>query len=82
MHDLLFAEQGSLGNVALKAKAARLGLDTSRFSECFDSGKSAEIVRTDADAAQALAIVGTPATFVNGRLIRGAATFVRTLGGY
>jgi protein-disulfide isomerase len=75
MHDLLFVEQAYLTIDALKEKAKRLGLDTAIFGECLDSGKSADAVRLDAEAGQKLGITGTPATFVNGRLIHGTATF-------
>jgi protein-disulfide isomerase len=74
MHDLLFAEQAYLSIDALKEKAKRLGLDSAIFNECLDSGNSADAVRLDAAAGQKLGITGTPATFVNGRLIRGTAT--------
>jgi protein-disulfide isomerase len=72
MHDLLFAEQGSLNVESLKEKARRLRLDSKTFDDCLDSGKSAAAIAVDADAAEQLAIDATPTSFVNGRYITGA----------
>jgi protein-disulfide isomerase len=72
MHDLLFAEQKSLGLDALKEKAKRLGLDARTFEDCLASGKSKETVIRDTEAAEQLGLGGTPASFVNGRYLNGA----------
>jgi len=74
MYDTLFAEQNALGVDALKEKAKRLGLDTAIFDECLDSGKSEQAIQADARAAEALGITGTPASFINGRLVNGTAS--------
>lgn len=75
MHDLMFEEQRQLTVPELKAKAARLELDTEAFDECLDSGKYAEKVQEDFQAGQKAGVTGTPAMFVNGRLVSGAVPF-------
>jgi|SRR5271165_3392078 len=72
MHDLMFAEQASLGMNALKEKARRIGMDTTLFNNCLDSGKHRDAIRADLKAGDELGIQGTPATFINGRYISGA----------
>ncbi|HMD75186.1 MAG TPA: thioredoxin domain-containing protein [Steroidobacteraceae bacterium] len=76
MYDLLFQEQNALEVNALKDKAKRLGLDTASFDECLDSGKSRDAVRRDSQAAEQLAISGTPTSFVNGRFVGGTVSAV------
>lgn len=72
MHDLLFAEQASLSVEALKEKAGRLGLDTKTFDQCLDSGKSRDVIAADRRDGDELGIMGTPASFINGRFTSGA----------
>ena len=72
MHDLLFAEQTSLSVDALKEKARRLGLDSSTFDQCLDSGRSRDVIAVDRRDGDALGIMGTPASFINGRFTSGA----------
>jgi protein-disulfide isomerase len=72
MHDLMFAEQDSLGVEDLKIKAQRLGLDRSAFDQCLDGGKERDAIALDAEGGDGLGIEGTPACFVNGRFLSGA----------
>ena len=74
LHDLMFAEQDDLAVDALKAKAARLGLDKS-FNRCLDSGYYHDAVLADLRAGDALGVSGTPALFINGRFVDGAVPF-------
>ncbi|MDX1383934.1 MAG: DsbA family protein, partial [Thermoanaerobaculia bacterium] len=75
MHDLLFAEQGSLDGEGLKDKAARLELAEEVFAECLDSGRHFEAVQEDLRAGAEAGVDGTPAMFVNGRFLSGAVAF-------
>jgi protein-disulfide isomerase len=75
MHDLMFAEQRQLTVPDLKTKAERISLDTARFNECLDSGKYAPQVQKDLAAGTQAGVSGTPAMFVNGRLVSGAVPF-------
>ena len=75
LHDLMFAEQGALAPVDLKAKAARMDLDADAFEECLDSGRYYDAVMADVRAGDAVGVAGTPAIFVNGRFLNGAVPF-------
>jgi protein-disulfide isomerase len=72
MHDLMFEEQQQLAVADLKAKAERLELDTDQFNQCLDSGKYKAEVQADMQAGQRAGVTGTPAMFINGRLVSGA----------
>jgi protein-disulfide isomerase len=75
MHDLLFAEPVELEVASLKAKAAGLGMDTGAFNSCLDSGKNADEVHQDIQAGVVVGVTGTPAIFINGRIVTGAQPF-------
>ncbi|MGV8142070.1 MAG: DsbA family protein [Candidatus Pacearchaeota archaeon] len=72
MHDLLFS-QGVVGGVeTFKGYASQLGLDASKFSTCLSSGKFADEVQADLEYGAQIGVQGTPAFFINGRMISGA----------
>ncbi|HXK11742.1 MAG TPA: thioredoxin domain-containing protein [Vicinamibacteria bacterium] len=75
MHDLLWANNAKLQVADLKAHAATLGLDAAAFDQCLDSGRDAALVASDVAAGQGYGVSGTPAFFVNGRLLTGAQPF-------
>lgn len=58
-----------------KGLASKLGLDQGKFDSCLDSGSKAESVNKDAEEGSQAGVNGTPAFFVNGRLISGAMPF-------
>lgn len=72
MHDKLFENNTALGVTNLKSYAKDLGLNQSKFDDCLDSGKYAAKVNQQAAEAQAAGITGTPGTFVNDQLVKGA----------
>lgn len=74
-HDKLFENQQSLDIASLKEYAKDLGLDTVAFDNCLDSGKQADEVKKDFADGQKAGVSGTPAVFVNGKLISGACPF-------
>jgi len=75
-HDTLFENQpGGYSITKFKQWAGDLGLDVNQFSSCLDSGKYASKVQTDEADGQSRGVQGTPATFVNGRMISGAVPF-------
>ena len=74
-HDRLFANQQKLGAGDLKKHAADLGLDTARFASCVDSHKYKAVVDTDIAEGNDAGVDGTPAFFINGRMISGAQPF-------
>lgn len=71
-HDRLFSAQNKLAVDDLKAAAADLGLDTDKFNKCLDSGKYADEVKKDQEDGQKVGVTGTPAAFINGKLVNGA----------
>ncbi|MEK6917674.1 MAG: DsbA family protein [Nanoarchaeota archaeon] len=75
MHDKLFANQGALDVPSLKKYAQELGLDATKFATCLDSGETALEVQKDSTEGQSYGVQGTPAFFVNGKLISGAQPF-------
>jgi len=74
-HDRLFANQGRLDAADLKAHAAALGLDTSKFNSCVDAHKSKAVVDADIRDGEDAGVTGTPAFFINGRVLSGAQPF-------
>lgn len=72
MHKQLFANQKALTVPELKQHAATLGLDKAKFDECLDTGKNKTLVEADTKAGSEVGVTGTPAFFINGKLISGA----------
>ena len=75
MHDRMFADQTALTVDGLKKSAASLGLDMARFNECLDSRRHTAAVQRDLQAGEGYGVTGTPAFFINGRLLSGAQPF-------
>lgn len=73
MHDKLFQVQKNLSPAELKQYAADLGLDGPTFNACLDTGKHAGDWKRSKAAGEAYAITGTPAFFINGIPVFGAA---------
>lgn len=59
----------------LKEYAKKVGVDENKFNSCLDSGDKASLVSKDLQDGQAAGVNGTPAFFINGRLISGAVPF-------
>jgi protein-disulfide isomerase len=74
-HDRLFADPSKLSDNDLKASAAALGMDAARFNACFDSHKYRARVEADMQAGNDAGVNGTPAFFINGRMLSGAQPF-------
>ena len=74
-HDALFANQQALDVPSLKKTAETLGLDGNAFGQCLDSGEMKAKVDKDQQAGQGYGVSGTPASFINGRLVPGAQPF-------
>ena len=72
MHKQLFANQKGLSIEELKAHAVAVGLDKAKFDECLDTGKNKALVEADTKAGSDVGVNGTPAFFINGKLISGA----------
>jgi protein-disulfide isomerase len=74
-HDRLFGEPGKLSDADLKSAAAALGMDSPRFNQCVDGHKYRSVVDADAKAGSDAGVTGTPAFFINGRLLSGAQPY-------
>jgi len=75
MHDIMFANQNNLYTNSLKQYAKDIGLNTDDFNSCLDSGAMKPRVDNDLRDGGEAGVRGTPAFFVNGRLISGAQPF-------
>ena len=71
-HDKLFASPPKSSPEILKGLAKEVGLDMSAFETCFDAGKYQAAVKKDIEEGQRVGVTGTPAFFINGRLVSGA----------
>ncbi|MEO8256782.1 MAG: thioredoxin domain-containing protein [Acidobacteriota bacterium] len=74
-HDRLFAEAGKLSDADLKKAAADLGMNAPRFNACVDERRYKSVVDADQREGTEAGVNGTPAFFVNGRLLSGAQPF-------
>jgi protein-disulfide isomerase len=74
-HDTLFANPSKLSDADLKQHAAGLGLDTGKFNACVDTHKYKAQVDADMEAGEEAGVNGTPAFFVNGRMLSGAQPY-------
>lgn len=74
MHAKLFeAKDLSISN--LKDIAKELGFDTGKFNYCLESGQFKDAVDRDMADGAAVGVEGTPAFFINGRMLSGAQPF-------
>jgi protein-disulfide isomerase len=71
-HDVLFTGELGLGAEAYAAYAERLNLDTNALAACIAAGGEQAEVESDARAAAALGVSGTPTFFINGIPLVGA----------
>lgn len=75
MHNLLFTDTRALQPANLRTYAEQLNLDMGKFDSCLESGSRADEIANDMEQGRAIGVEGTPAFFVNGRSMRGAAPF-------
>jgi protein-disulfide isomerase len=73
-HDLLMQTK-ELELPQMKAGAGKLGLDTTAFDKCLDSGERADAVKASQDEAVKLGLQGTPSFFLNGRFFSGSMSY-------
>ena len=71
-HDKLFASSPSTSPEVFKGLAKEVGLDAVTFETCLGSGKYQAAIKEDIAEGNRVGVGGTPAFFVNGRLITGA----------
>lgn len=81
-HDLLYENAPKTSLEDLKAYAKLAGLNMQSFESCFTAGKYKAAVENDIEEGRRLGVTGTPAFFINGRLVSGAQpldAFVRVI---
>ena len=81
-HDVLFAGPPSAAPADLRRYAEQTGLDVPKFEQCASAGTHRAAVQQDYEEGAKLGINGTPAFFINGRLVTGAQpleAFVRVI---
>jgi len=71
-HDKLFASSPSTSPDFFTGIAKELGLDVAAFDTCLRSGKFDTAIKKDIEEGKRAGVTGTPAFFINGRLVGGA----------
>jgi protein-disulfide isomerase len=71
-HDLLFEGALGLTEEGYQAYASEAELDLNRFGDCMASNESAQVVQDDLERGLNYGVTGTPAFFINGRVVFGA----------
>jgi protein-disulfide isomerase len=71
-HRSLMTAPGSLDDADLKGRAASLRLSASAFESCLSSDRHDAAIMASLKQGEGLGVTGTPAYFVNGRMLSGA----------
>jgi len=77
-HNILFEKQDEwveIGEDKFKEYASEIGLDAEQFADCFESEKYKDELLADLNDGDAAGVSGTPAFFINGRMLSGAQPF-------
>jgi len=74
-HDALFDRQAEIESMDYVALADELELDVDVFTQCFETEKYADEVAKDFQDGANAGVEGTPATFINGKLVSGAQPY-------
>lgn len=80
MHDLLFIQQADWSGSekiadVFKGYAKKLGLDATKFSDCYKSQKYATAIRKELIDGVSVGVNGTPSFFINGKDLSGAMPY-------
>jgi protein-disulfide isomerase len=75
LHDMLFAHQEALTERDLAGYARELGLDMDDYATCLRAPATQARVDRDLADGRRYGVTGTPAFFINGRLVSGAQPF-------
>lgn len=81
-HDALYAHAPKASLDELKTSAQQAGLDPSAFEQRLAGGQYRAAVQQDIEEGGRVGVTGTPAFFINGRLLSGAQpleSFVRVI---
>jgi protein-disulfide isomerase len=73
MHDVLFEKLSqALDDDSLRGYAEKLGLDMTKYDDCFRSDASIDRIGADFKQGIAFGVAGTPRFFINGHILLGA----------
>ncbi len=79
LYHSFFEHQGEVNQQNVKDKATEYlqgsGIDMAKWNDCFDNKKSLDRVTAQQNEGAGLGVTGTPAFFVNGRMLVGAQPF-------
>jgi protein-disulfide isomerase len=79
LYSFIFANQKDITPQNIKEKAHEglqgTKIDMAKFDDCYDNKKSLDKVKADMAEAQTVGVSGTPAFFINGRMISGAQPY-------
>jgi protein-disulfide isomerase len=75
MHDKMFENQGALDRPSLDKYAEAIGLNMGKYKADMDSHKHKANIETDSKRGNEVGANGTPAFFINGRMVSGAVPF-------
>jgi len=81
-HDKLFSGPANSSPELFNRLAKEVGLDLPAFEQCLSGGKYQAAVQKDIEEGKRAGVMGTPAFFINGRLLSGAQpleAFVRVI---
>jgi protein-disulfide isomerase len=76
-HDVLFKHQEALGKPDLADYAREVGLDMGRYESCLRDPATDARVQHDIEDGRRYGVTGTPAFFIDGRLVSGAQPFAQ-----
>lgn len=71
-HDLLYANAPKAAPEDLRNYAKEAGLDMASFEQCLATGRFVAAVANDVADGKRAGVSGTPAFYINGRLVAGA----------
>ena len=74
MHDAMYARQKDIEPTVLRKLAEQVGLDMAAYDSCLVDPRTAAAIKQDIAIAFRAGIWGTPKTYINDRLITGAAS--------
>jgi protein-disulfide isomerase len=75
LHDTLFEQPSALELTDIYRKADGLKLNKDSFRNCLESSKYAAAVEHDLQEGIQAGVTGTPAVFINGRMVNGARPY-------
>ncbi len=79
LYNFYFQNQKDITPDNLKAKSLEVlkddGVNADKFTDCLDNKKTLDAVNADMNEGQSVGVNGTPAFFINGRLLSGAQPF-------